>query len=216
MTYIIIKVGDDRSIFANADCNAQVLLDWLRDRVAPLLPPMAAELDLCDEGGNVRLLYELPASSSALSTLQMRGVYYPVVRLTTGKAAGTFRMLHASGTQDKQRDMHQRINRGVLIWERLKQRLGRDISHERLLDAIHKSIARSIKGGSASIDPWDNVRERGSSLKKERRHTRSPNQNDKWSDTVSELRAVRKSEAGSTSGSSRDRNTPSKQSSSEG
>ena len=145
MTYIIIKVGDDRSIFANADCNAQVLLDWLRDRMAALLPPMAAELDLCDESGNVRLLYELPASTSALSTLQFRGVYYPVVRQTTGKTAGTFRLLQISNTQDnKHRDLQQRINRGVTIWERLKQRLGRDTSHE-----SSGNRTRSVASGGA-------------------------------------------------------------------
>ena len=216
MTYIIIKVGDDRSIFANADCNAQVLLDWLRDRVAPLLPPMAAELDLCDESGNVRLLYELPASTNALCTLQFRGIYYPVVRQTVGKAAGTFRLLQLSGTQDKHRDLQQRINRGVVIWERLKQRLGRDTSHEKLLDAIQKAIARSTKGGSTSIDPWDSVRERGASLKKERRSTRSPSQNGSWSDTPSESRTSRKSDGGGTSGSSRDRHAPNRQSGSHG
>ncbi|XP_037070039.1 uncharacterized protein LOC119091379 isoform X2 [Pollicipes pollicipes] len=145
------------------------MMDWLKQRMMRLLgeQPLQGELDLCDETGNLRLLWALPATVTALDVLVPRAAYHLVVRPTTDAQLG-FQLVRPFGGPEVLRGLQDRLQRALAAWERVQSHLPADLPTERLVEVVNKSVSRqatrmqSRRAGSplGSADKWSSVRDR--------------------------------------------------------
>ena len=165
MTFVRVKIGEFE-VLANADCYVAVLIDWMRLRIGEVLGggSLQGDLDLCDEMGNPRLLWALPATVNTLKVLTPRAVYYLVLR---AKPTDSFKLVRPIGKPELLRAVHDRLRRAVAAWSRVRAKLGPDATPDQLVESVRQNVSQQVTRAQrrgarpeSAADKWQSLREK--------------------------------------------------------